>query len=361
MACIAPEDPGIARVLRLTSWNADLDTTASLARMAVCLDPADSTLPSERIHRSAKAKRPDLLPPHWIRDVLAEAQALQSVIQTSGLEAARSFIANPELAGHRTYLPRFHALKHFVRFNTEPGYRAVFLRNCLSAIALLPERAPAGTPDANGIILKDLAGIAKWVDRTDTIVPGKSLPIYAGTVEKRMLAGKLRNATFTDVLRKWRQAIVDHSVEFWRRQHKASLVGSLYGRWSDRLEDCDAGITFHINKILSGPVIGPHYHSAHRYDEQEFPMISGVYYPETIQQDDATKAGYLEFGRPDFPVPFEPVRVTFRPVAGTLILFPAFAYHGVIPIKQGPRYSVNLDVYLKPQQSNSWCTADLFD
>ncbi len=117
---------------------------------------------------------------------------------------------------------------------------------------------------------------------------------------------------------------------------------------------------YHVNEILAGPVIGPHYHSGHRFDRMLFPVLSAVYYPRTVAENDESKAGYLEFGRPEFALPFEPACVAFRPVAGSLIIFPAFANHGVIPIEQAPRYSINIDAYLKPREAASWEVAEFF-
>jgi tetratricopeptide (TPR) repeat protein len=82
--------------------------------------------------------------------------------------------------------------------------------------------------------------------------------------------------------------------------------------WSSRLHDCG----FHTN----------HVHPKG--------WISSAYYiavPETLE-DAAGKEGWIKFGEPAFDAGFnEPVRRAIRPVAGTLVLFPSYMWHGTVP------------------------------
>lgn len=81
--------------------------------------------------------------------------------------------------------------------------------------------------------------------------------------------------------------------------------------------------------------------------------ISGVYYvavPDTITADDPEHAGWIEFGRPGYDVPCErPVEPRLlRPEAGTVVLFPSFAFHRTVPFASPEgreRISIAFDVY----------------
>lgn len=360
IACLVPDAPGV-----VTDWHAVLgvghaDICASFARMAHCLDPSDGNHAKNRFHYAAKANRPDLMPPHWIRDVLSEAVTLQRVLQDRGLSAANDFLNCPGLSGEKYYLPRFRALRHFVRFNIDPNYRASYLKNCIVVTKFLSNTTNPSDVNSEDIILRDVLNIAQLTEKIDTVISSGELDAYPTNVEKRIRDGDISNSKFTNELNKWRDFVTESLMVYWKNLNDAGLVSELYGFSAERSADCSASIKFHVNEILAGPVIGPHYHSGHRFDQAKFPILSAVYYPKSIARNDSSKAGYLEFGRPEFALPFEANRVTFRPVAGSLIIFPAFAYHGVVPIDQAPRYSINIDVYLKPESSASWEVSEFF-
>lgn len=84
------------------------------------------------------------------------------------------------------------------------------------------------------------------------------------------------------------------------------------GSWSSRLRDCG----FHTN----------HVHPKG--------WISSAYYislPDTVEQE-AEKQGWIKFGEPAFDAGFsQPVRRAIKPVAGTLVLFPSYMWHGTVP------------------------------
>lgn len=365
-ACLRPDDPDLVAVSALMPTDRLPDTSAALARMAQCLAPADPALPKERIHRSIKARRPDLMPPHWMRDVMVEAEALQATIQDAGLAAAREFLRRPDLVGHRCYMPRFRALRHLVLFNTEPAYRASFLQHSLRTDGIFPDGRTVDGRDANQAVLHELSEVSDWEDVVDTVIPSEALDAYPTDVEKRIRAGKLAAGQLaaalsrSAILNSWHRQIIRSFDSYWQTQLRFDLVRDHFGFRRKRTPKNISGIILHINEILSGPALGPHYHSGHRYDSMNFPLLSGVYYPTTIPENAVSKAGYLEIGRPDFQVPFDPVRVTVRPVAGSLIMFPAFAYHGVVPIDRSPRHSINIDVYVRARNTASWSVAEFF-
>jgi tetratricopeptide (TPR) repeat protein len=84
------------------------------------------------------------------------------------------------------------------------------------------------------------------------------------------------------------------------------------GSWSSRLRDSG----FHTN----------HVHPKG--------WISSCYYvalPDVVEGEEA-KQGWIKFGEPSFRTSLErPVRRTVKPVAGRLVLFPSYMWHGTVP------------------------------
>ena len=83
----------------------------------------------------------------------------------------------------------------------------------------------------------------------------------------------------------------------------------------------------------------------------ESAWLSGVYYvkvPGVVSSEDTEHAGWLEFGRPDYPAPagFDPV-TTAKPVqAGLALIFPSYFFHGTIPFTGSEeRIGIAFDVY----------------
>ncbi len=78
--------------------------------------------------------------------------------------------------------------------------------------------------------------------------------------------------------------------------------------------------------------------------------LGGVYYarlPDTIADDDASHAGWIEFGRPpeDYHVTAEPDLKLIRPREGLMLLFPAYFYHRTVPYDSDDnRISIAFDV-----------------
>lgn len=361
MACLEPNDPGLAIVSKAIWKTGDLSISASFARMAQCLDPVDDSQKNDRFHRSVKAGRPSLMPPHWMRDVLFEAETLQTFIEKEQLSAARSFLRRSDLAGHRYYVPRFRALQHFINFNTDSNYRSAFMRNCLVISMIKSTNSSVNDSNYHQGILDGILDIAKWTEERDTVISTGGLEAYPNNVEKRIRSGRISGADFTDELNVWKDVVLQSFSYCWNSILKNEMVEALFGISGRHFDDAISRTHFHVNEIVAGPVLGPHYHSAHRHDELRFPFLSAVYYPRSVPKNDISKAGYLEFGRPEFVIPFEPSCANFRPVTGSLIVFPAFAYHGVVPIDTAPRYSINIDFYLKPKDAPTWMVSEFFD
>jgi tetratricopeptide (TPR) repeat protein len=79
------------------------------------------------------------------------------------------------------------------------------------------------------------------------------------------------------------------------------------GSWSSRLRDCG----FHVNHIHPGG------------------WISSCYYvgvPDVVK-DEKARQGWIKFGEPSFAVGLTPRRA-IQPVAGRLVLFPSYMWHG---------------------------------
>jgi len=84
------------------------------------------------------------------------------------------------------------------------------------------------------------------------------------------------------------------------------------GSWSSRLQDCG----FHVN----------HFHPDG--------WISSCYYvsvPDAVR-DETAMQGWIKFGEPAVDVALkEPIRRAIQPVAGRLVLFPSYMWHGTVP------------------------------
>ncbi len=78
--------------------------------------------------------------------------------------------------------------------------------------------------------------------------------------------------------------------------------------------------------------------------------LSGVYYvrvPDIVNDDDAARAGWIEFGLPsdEFHWNHEPALRAIRPEPGRMVLFPSYFFHRTIPFETaGTRISVAFDV-----------------
>lgn len=78
--------------------------------------------------------------------------------------------------------------------------------------------------------------------------------------------------------------------------------------------------------------------------------LSGVYYvevPASVRADDASHAGWIEFGRApdDIHVASDPAVETFLPAPGRMLLFPSHFYHRTLPLAgNARRISIAFDV-----------------
>jgi tetratricopeptide (TPR) repeat protein len=89
-------------------------------------------------------------------------------------------------------------------------------------------------------------------------------------------------------------------------------------------------------------------HPAHIHESA---WLSGVYYvkvPEVVSEEDSARAGWLEFGRPDYPAPagFDPVTIAKPARAGLARFFPSYFFHGTIPFEGSEeRIGIAFDAY----------------
>jgi tetratricopeptide (TPR) repeat protein len=102
------------------------------------------------------------------------------------------------------------------------------------------------------------------------------------------------------------------------------------GSWSSRLHDSG----FHVN----------HFHPDG--------WISSCYYvavPDAAQ-DESTRQGWIKFGQPAIDVALNnPIRRTIQPVAGRLVLFPSYTWHGTVPFHdKAARTTIAFDVVPLP-------------
>lgn len=83
------------------------------------------------------------------------------------------------------------------------------------------------------------------------------------------------------------------------------------------------------------------FHANHLHPEG---WISSCYYvalPEAVK-DEAARPGWIKFGEPDFSCGLAPRRA-IQPVAGRLVLFPSYMWHGTIPFEDGRRTTIAFD------------------
>lgn len=361
-ACYFPDDPALLHAEAAMLKIEDHELAASFARMSVVFDQTNPKRHGQRIHRAVKASRPNLMPAHRMRDVMWDTDTLKKHIRDGDLVGAKAFLDQPELAGHRFYMPEFRALRHFVLFNLDPEYRTTFTKNCVIVTPIIQTPHPETGADWNAAILDELVRAADWSEKTDTVLPVEGLSAYPPEAERRLRAGTLSSKNFPEGLGDWRRLIESRCASFWSHLIEKNLTQDLFGISAERAADRRGSIGYHINEILQGPVIGPHYHSGTQpYNQAAFPLVSAVFYPKTVPEAPGTRAGYLELGRPNFATAFEPKTLTVRPIAGQMVLFPAFAFHGVIPIDESPRYSVNIDLYLQRKGTEGLSIAGFFD
>ena len=92
--------------------------------------------------------------------------------------------------------------------------------------------------------------------------------------------------------------------------------------------------------IWATTLTGPGHQSPHFHPSG---WLSGVYYvslPKAISEDDQTKAGWIEYGKPNdnFGLKATSLTHTIQPEEGLMVLFPSYMYHRTIPfdLNAGP-------------------------
>ncbi|UUX51372.1 putative 2OG-Fe(II) oxygenase [Nisaea acidiphila] len=80
--------------------------------------------------------------------------------------------------------------------------------------------------------------------------------------------------------------------------------------------------------------------------------LSGTYYaavPETVRPDDPERAGWLEFNRPGYGIPYRGTRKleAICPELGMAVVFPSYVWHSTIPFRGGgERISIAFDLHI---------------
>ncbi|HEX4271639.1 MAG TPA: tetratricopeptide repeat protein [Rhizomicrobium sp.] len=98
------------------------------------------------------------------------------------------------------------------------------------------------------------------------------------------------------------------------------------GSWSSRLQDCG----FHVNHIHPDG------------------WISSCYYvsvPDAVK-DETARQGWIKFGEPAIDAALkEPIQRAIQPIAGRLVLFPSYTWHGTVPFHDtAARTTIAFDV-----------------
>lgn len=73
--------------------------------------------------------------------------------------------------------------------------------------------------------------------------------------------------------------------------------------------------------------------------------ISSAYYvslPPVMSED--SQEGWIKFGEPRWPVPGCSIERVIQPLAGRLVLFPSYMWHGTLPFSSGERLTAPFDV-----------------
>jgi uncharacterized protein (TIGR02466 family) len=85
-------------------------------------------------------------------------------------------------------------------------------------------------------------------------------------------------------------------------------------------------------------------HHVNHYHDRAW--ISSAYYAAVPEEseDAALRSGWLKFGEPRFPTPGATAELYLRPVAGMLVLFPSYLWHGTNPLHgTEPRIALAFD------------------
>jgi len=83
--------------------------------------------------------------------------------------------------------------------------------------------------------------------------------------------------------------------------------------------------------------------------------LSSAYYVETPPEVEsgAHKEGWIKFGEPRFPIPGTTAEKFVKPMAGRLVLFPSYMWHGTVAIEgDAPRVTIAFDVVTKLSENS---------
>lgn len=104
------------------------------------------------------------------------------------------------------------------------------------------------------------------------------------------------------------------------------------------------GSGWHFTDSWSSRLSSGGFHTNHVHTHG---WISASYYvavPPSVAQDDQGQAGWIKFGEPDLPLGLAARRVE-QPMAGRLVLFPSYLWHGTVPFEdRAMRLTIAFDV-----------------
>jgi uncharacterized protein (TIGR02466 family) len=117
------------------------------------------------------------------------------------------------------------------------------------------------------------------------------------------------------------------------------------GRGSDPLRARNTG-DFGFSGAWSVRLRSGGHHADHVHPHGWISSACYISVPENVGRDECDHAGWLRLGKPAIPtVPALAAERHIRPEPGTLVLFPAYMWHGVEPFESAsPRLSVAFDV-----------------
>ena len=310
---------------------------------------------------SMKAMTGKHLRPSQLRSCIEETAHLKSLLMAGDMKNSVNYIKSTQRVTDSVFFPQFQALELIVKFNTDDEFFKNFSTTFPIKFNLQEAFASKRGTEINQLIYSALSSNARWRHTRDTISSENTSMHDAGNIEKIIRAGFVGSLNFGTGLI-WDDnggcrplpkplKMFSNIISKAAKSSLSKIEGgrkslSYYGFKNLVLGKSNFIPRINLNEYLCGPVLGPHMHYGNYAPKLlYFPYISGVYYPFDIP-DFGDDSGFLEFGRPDFKIPFEPRTFICKPIAGHIFYFPTFVFHQVLekhPKYQDPRISCNID------------------
>lgn len=310
---------------------------------------------------SMKAMTGKHLRPSHLRSCIEETAHLKNLLMAGDMKNSVNYTRSTERVTNRVFFPQFQALELIVKFNTDDEFFKNFSMTFPIKFNLQESFESKKEQEIIRLIYSALASNARWRDARDTIASEITSRHDAENIDKFIRAGFVGTLNFGTGLI-WDdngscRPLPKGLKVFSNMISKAAKLSlskiecgekslSYYGFKNLVLGKSNFIPRINLNEYLRGPVLGPHMHYGIYHPHLlYFPYLSGVYYPFDIP-DFGDDSGFLEFGRPDFKIPFEPRTFISKPMAGHIFYFPTFAFHQILekhPKYQDPRISCNID------------------